>query len=92
MNTFMNRMIKRIIFGNTLQPKLGRWTTQQSMTEMNRKIDLANTDHCGTCETPRQNTGISYIPIEDDIIEMDSITYDKEIDTLVYYSGFYHKK
>ncbi len=83
MNTYTTKMIKRIIFGKSLQPKLGRWTTQQSMTEMNRKIDLANTDHCGTCETPKKNTGITYIPIEDDVIE---------IETLMHYSGFYHKK
>lgn len=71
-------MIRRIIFGKSLQPKLGRWTTQQSKKEMNRKIDLANTDHCGTCETPKQ-----YIPVGDDVIE---------IETLAHYSGFYHKK
>ena len=43
MNTYTTKMIKRIIFGSSLQPKLGRWTTQQSMTEMKATTEAKNT-------------------------------------------------
>ena len=44
-------MIERIIrsmFRHTPKPLLGRW--ERTSTHQNKiKIDLANTDHCGTC-------------------------------------------
>ena len=35
----------RLIFKRTKPNKLGRW----NYTNAERKIDLANVDHCGTC-------------------------------------------
>lgn len=33
---------------------LGRWTPPKTKTIMDRKIELANHDHCGTCPLPKK--------------------------------------
>lgn len=50
---------------------LGRWTTQTTMNEMERRADLANCDSCGTCSVPEnyiQKT--SKFVVQDDIIDV----------------------
>ena len=44
-------MIKRILnlFENNYKPILGRWNHTNNLYELNRKIYLANHDHCGPC-------------------------------------------
>jgi len=32
-----------------LPKPLGRWRTEPCPTQMNKKIDLSNEDHCGPC-------------------------------------------
>ena len=45
-------MIKNIIatmFINNCKPILGRWNHTKNIEELNRKVYLANYDHCGPC-------------------------------------------
>ena len=47
-------------------PLLGRWAIHHSNTQIDRKIDLANEDHCGCCsvvDVPNKVT-----EIEDDYL------------------------
>jgi len=46
--------MKYIAFLKQFIPKrlpkpLGRWRTEECPTQMNKKIDLSNEDHCGPC-------------------------------------------
>lgn len=42
--------IKNINFRNYIVPKpLGRWKRDYKISNINRKIELANEDHCGVC-------------------------------------------
>ena len=43
-NRFLNFIIKE-------QPKmtLGRWNIDYNIKQLNKKVDLANEDHCGPC-------------------------------------------
>lgn len=51
---------------------LGRWNLEQSLTQLNGKIDMANEDHCGNCS--------QYI-----IMKQSSISsYNKSSDTYEY--------
>lgn len=45
------QLIKNIIkqFIKTDKKVLGRWNIDYCYTKINRKIDSANEDHCGTC-------------------------------------------
>ena len=44
-------MFKRILKRN--KPLLlGRWRVDENLIDINRKIDLANCDSCGTCSVP----------------------------------------
>jgi hypothetical protein len=45
---FTRRIINKII-SNELPKQLGRWKIEYCTTTMNRKIDLSNEDHCGSC-------------------------------------------
>ena len=38
---------------------LGRWNVDTCNKKVNRKIDLSNTDHCGTCRTNDINNILS---------------------------------
>lgn len=38
----------------TKKIRLGRWDTNSSLNTVQRKIDLANCDSCGTCTIPLQ--------------------------------------
>jgi hypothetical protein len=46
----------RRFFRRVEYPKLGRWSLVRDVKVINRKIDLANEDHCGCCveETKKQ--------------------------------------
>jgi hypothetical protein len=33
----------------TISTPLGRWRTENCITQMGNKIDLSNEDHCGPC-------------------------------------------
>lgn len=48
MNILIN-FIKKIFIKNQTIP-LGRWNLDKCINTINRKIDLSNNDHCGTCE------------------------------------------
>ena len=45
------------------QPKvlLGRWTIDYCEDKINKKIDLSNEDHCGTCNNINNNIDINNI-------------------------------
>ncbi len=45
---FILTIIKRIMPKELSKP-IGRWKIEISNEKINNKIDLANTDHCGTC-------------------------------------------
>jgi hypothetical protein len=34
---------------NVTKVTLGRWNVEKCYKTINRKIDLSNTDHCGSC-------------------------------------------
>ena len=55
---------------------LGRWTTQTTANEMERRADLANCDSCGTCSVP-ENHGhkTSTFVVQDDIIDVGDLIY-----------------
>ena len=42
--TFINKLIPKKI-----SKPLGRWNIEYCNIKLNRKIDLSNEDHCGTC-------------------------------------------
>jgi hypothetical protein len=67
-----NRLI-RMLFKNTNKTALGRWERTNRL-QNKIKIDLANTDHCGTCHyvpkpkdlelhelTPKRITQINFV-------------------------------
>lgn len=35
-------------------PVLGRWSLEFSQQKLNRKVDLANEDHCGCCDDTKK--------------------------------------
>ena len=37
------------IFKSSAQPRLGRWSVASSKKIIDRKVELANHDHCGPC-------------------------------------------
>ena len=39
----------RKLFRRIEYPKLGRWSLVRDAKIVNRKVDLANEDHCGCC-------------------------------------------
>ncbi len=46
LTTFINRVFVKEQTPNVL---LGRWTIVYCENKINKKIDLSNEDHCGTC-------------------------------------------
>jgi len=44
-------MLRRLLFKPVKQNMLGRWSVDVPDTTINRKIDLANCDSCGSCGT-----------------------------------------
>lgn len=54
--------------------KLGRWSVEESMQVIERKIDMANCDSCGICE--KKNLLRFYV-IEGDVICLNN-TYKKK--------------
>jgi hypothetical protein len=49
MSKYIKDIIKNIIFSKELPKPMGRWRTENRLTQMNHKIDLSNEDHCGPC-------------------------------------------
>ncbi len=47
---FVTRIIRSFIKKEPLC-LLGRWNIDNCIVKMNKKIDLSNEDHCGTCST-----------------------------------------
>ncbi len=49
---WIKKLFRRIEY-----PKLGRWALIRDTKIINRKVDLANEDHCGCCdeETNKKN-------------------------------------
>lgn len=47
--------VKKFIHSFTMYEMrvLGRWNLEQSLTQLNQKIDMANEDHCGNCNQYR---------------------------------------
>ena len=46
---FIIKFISLFFQKNVAKVTLGRWNVEQCSKTINRKIDLSNTDHCGTC-------------------------------------------
>ena len=83
-------MFKRILKRN--KPLLlGRWRVDENLIDVNRKIDLANCDSCGTCSVPeyKQNNLIKTYGKNDK-----ELLYDDNINDLGIYPGTFtlHKK
>jgi hypothetical protein len=64
MRTLLNLFQTFKINGNSKIPDkfktLGRWQITYNRPEMNKKIDLANEDHCGVCYSNKYHN-IKYI-------------------------------
>jgi hypothetical protein len=45
---FITTFIKKFLSKDLPKP-VGRWRTENCNSQMNRKIDLSNEDHCGPC-------------------------------------------
>ena len=48
MRAFIKR-ITNVFFNNASVQPLGRWKVEKCNNKLNRKIDMANEDHCGPC-------------------------------------------
>lgn len=48
MNNYIINIVKKI-FPKKIPKPMGRWRVENNNTQLNRKIDLSNEDHCGTC-------------------------------------------
>jgi hypothetical protein len=81
-------MFKRILKSNK-QLLLGRWRVDENLIDINRKIDLANCDSCGTCSVPeyKQNNLIK-------TYDKNEFLYDDNINDFGIYPGSFtlHKK
>lgn len=66
--TTRNWWIRRLFTSSVDYPILGRWSLQYSDKIVNRKIDLANEDHCGCCvPTPTVvKTNVEKVEIEEE--------------------------
>jgi hypothetical protein len=45
---FITTFIQKFLSKDLPKP-VGRWRTENCNSQMNRKIDLSNEDHCGPC-------------------------------------------
>jgi hypothetical protein len=52
-NKFLDNLPKRMDFKSTT-PKLGRWSLDHDDKSL-KKVDLTNEDHCGVCNTMRED-------------------------------------
>lgn len=57
MHLIINKL-RMIFFKNKQKVILGRWNVDECYKTINRKIDLSNTDHCGTCITDNVNNSM----------------------------------
>lgn len=48
-NNYFNQILSFYLKNNTNKLPLGRWTLENCDDKRNIKIDMANEDHCGTC-------------------------------------------
>jgi len=51
----MKNIINNFRSKNIPVPLLGRWNTDYCKIKINRKVDLANEDHCGVCSNYLDN-------------------------------------
>lgn len=53
------------------KPVLGRWTLEPSQQKLDRKVDLANEDHCGCCDDMKQKEEpVYFICGSNDVIDV----------------------
>lgn len=72
-----NASILKRVLGHEAPKPLGRWGIVSCATEINKKIDLANEDHCGPCgqyNIPKQND-ITYSVYDGLSLEEQEILY-----------------
>jgi len=50
------RIIKNLEIKQSIKPLIGRWTVDYNINRINRKVDLSNEDHCGTCVSEKPST------------------------------------
>lgn len=64
-------MFRNIFKKSNKQLLLGRWKTNNNLIDINRKIDLANCDSCGTCNVPDYKQSVEkMIVVDDDIVDI----------------------
>jgi hypothetical protein len=63
MRIIINRIIKDFGIRQNIKPIIGRWNLDYNINSINRKIDLSNEDHCGTCTSSEKNENIKSIYI-----------------------------
>lgn len=66
---FLTRVFKR-----TKPIKLGRWNYNNA----ERKIDLANVDHCGTCELTQENKIKSHFEKKGKLVKLAACEINKD--------------
>lgn len=52
----INRILNNFGIKQNIKPIIGRWTVDYNINRINRKVDLSNEDHCGTCTSPSSKT------------------------------------
>jgi hypothetical protein len=51
------RLVNNFGIKQNIKPIIGRWAVDYNINTINRKVDLSNEDHCGTCvSVPEQIT------------------------------------
>ena len=68
-------MLRKLFFKPHKALPLGRWTTQTTANEIERRADLANCDSCGTCSVPENREKTSTFMIQDDIVDIGDLVY-----------------
>jgi len=48
----ITRIIANFAPAKNIKPIIGRWSVDYNINRINRKVDLSNEDHCGTCTSP----------------------------------------
>jgi hypothetical protein len=49
------------VIKQSIRPIIGRWTVDYNINRINRKVDLSNEDHCGTCTSTPEITATEKI-------------------------------
>lgn len=56
MHIVINRFLNNFGIKQSIRPIIGRWTVDYNINRINRKVDLSNEDHCGTCTSTPEIT------------------------------------